>query len=265
MPTKKNDQILFFYNPLLRQVLQLCEEIYQALKNKSQRDVPKDIILGFLNKNKNTLEAIILLYEHALHIEAQSNIRIIFELMVTFDAFLSLLKENPKGACMRVLDSMMLEKAKQQRASNYLGYDMIPGAPTPEDWPRIEKEIAARYSDLELKQIRRNGFSGLNVEERARQAGYEEDYNVVYRNFSLNIHSEDFMELMITERPELLNNDPISFHYYVQQRNIVACEIAFISGAYFITRVNDIYHLGFEYRIKELSARLEEVRNATRT
>lgn len=42
--------------------------------------------------------------------------------------------------------------------------------------------------------MRRHGFSGLSIEERAKQIGLSTEYNIVYRNFSRNIHNTDYME-----------------------------------------------------------------------
>jgi hypothetical protein len=43
-------------------------------------------------------------------------------------------------------------------------------------------------------QVLVRGFSGMSVEERARDTGLSDLYHVVYRNFSRNVHSTDYME-----------------------------------------------------------------------
>jgi hypothetical protein len=57
-----------------------------------------------------------------------------------------------------------------------------------------EKEIIAGYGKEPAKNMRQNGFTGLSIEERAKQVGLSIEYNVVYRNFSRNIHNADYME-----------------------------------------------------------------------
>ena len=42
--------------------------------------------------------------------------------------------------------------------------------------------------------MRRFGFSGLSVEGRAKELGLNDLYNIVYRNFSRNVHGTDYME-----------------------------------------------------------------------
>ena len=48
--------------------------------------------------------------------------------------------------------------------------------------------------------MRRNGFSGLSIEERARQLGLSTEYNIIYRNFSRNIHNTDYTEHLADRR-----------------------------------------------------------------
>jgi hypothetical protein len=50
-----------------------------------------------------------------------------------------------------------------------------------------EKEIIAKYGKGTADKMRRNGFTGLSAEERAKQVGLSTEYNIVSRNFSRNI------------------------------------------------------------------------------
>lgn len=224
-----------------------CRELQKALIEHPQNDPAKTILLGFLTKSNHSLDAIILLYKRSLFHEAQSIIRIIFELSVTFLSFAKMLRSNPKEACLRVWDSVMLEKVKQQKASEFKGLDLIPGAPTPQEFLDQEREIANRYSESELKKIKKHGFSGLNVEQRAQQASLSDYYNIVYRNFSRNVHSTDFMELTLLHNPKLLEKMP--FSEYTESRDFIGCEITFISAAGIAGSINDIFQLNFDRRL----------------
>jgi hypothetical protein len=219
------------------------------LKNP-EHDVAKNILLSYLRKTNNSLEAIILLYEHSLFHEAQSLIRILFELHTTLLSFVDMLQHDPIEACKRVWDSVMLEKVKQQRASNFEGLDLIPGAPSREQLIETEDNIKRRYSNVDLGKIRKNGFSGLNVEQRAKQAGLSSIYDIVYRNFSRNIHSTDIMELTLLNDPEVIVG--LHFTNYVESRDLVGCEVIFVSVAGTIDIFNKIFRLDFEQPLNQL-------------
>ncbi|MHB8109435.1 MAG: DUF5677 domain-containing protein [Syntrophorhabdaceae bacterium] len=215
-----------------------------------EHDVAKNILLSYLRKTNNSLEAIIMLYEHSLFHEAQSLIRILFELHTTLLSFVDMLQHDPIEACKRVWDSVMLEKVKQQRASNFEGLDLIPGAPSREQLIETEDNIKRRYSNADLGKIRKNGFSGLNVEQRAKQAGLSSIYDIVYRNFSRNIHSTDIMELTLLNDPEIIVG--LHFTNYVESRDLVGCEVIFVSVAGTIDIFNKIFRLDFEQPLNQL-------------
>jgi hypothetical protein len=219
----------------------------QSLRQYPRKDVPKDFILAFLTKGIQTLEAILLLQKNELLHEAQVLVRVAFEVCVTFDAFARLLGRSPREACMRVLDCTQLEKLKQQRASGFKGHNLVPGAPSPGEWQRIEKELASRYSEAELRAMRKHGFSGQSVEGRARGAGLADIYNIVYRNFSRNVHSIDLSELLMLNDPALL---PHGRFDYFESRNGVASDVAFISAIEIAATVNAIFRLGFDRRLE---------------
>jgi hypothetical protein len=227
-----------------------CRELQQALINHPQNDPIKTILLGFLTKSNHSLEAIILLYKRSLFHEAQSLIRIIFEVFITFLAFEKMLRQNPREAGMRVWDCVMLEKIKQQKASDFKGLDLIPGAPTPQDFYEREREIAKRYNESELNKLKKYGFSGLNVEQRAKQVNMSEYYNIVYRNFSRNVHTTDFMELTLLNNPNLLG--AMHFSDYTDYRDFIGCEIAFISASGVAATINDIFQLHFDRELMNL-------------
>jgi len=85
---------------------------------------------------------------------------------------------------------MMLEKIKRARAS---GFARVP-VELQQHLDANEEAIASRYSEDELARLRRNGFTGLPIEQRAAMTGHVDAYNIAYRNFSRNIHSTDYLE-----------------------------------------------------------------------
>ena len=84
-----------------------------------------------------------------------------------------------------------LERAPRDAA---VQVSSVPGAPSREKMLEDEKALVRQYGKETADKMRRNGFSGLSIEERARQAGLSTEYNIVYRNFSRNIHNTDYME-----------------------------------------------------------------------
>ena len=250
------------YWPLLRTLLDLCTDLCRALRQVPRDDVPKKFLLAFTMKATQTLRAIILLYENDLPQEVQSLVRVAFELRVTVEAFLDLLRTDPQRTCKLVLDSIMLEKVKQQRASDFKGIDLIPGAPTREDLEKLEGEIANRYSVTELKKLRKHGFSEMNVEQRAQKAGCTDLYNIVYRNFSRNVHSADITELLLADNPSVLREGQAAD--YFESRDAIGCDVSLVSCAVIAEAVNGVFRLGFRERLDELMARYERLKSKTR-
>ena len=62
-----------------------------------------------------------------------------------------------------------------------------------------EQQIIAKYGKDTADKVRRHGFSGLSIEERAKHVDLSTEYHIVYRNFSRNIHNTNYME-NLTER-----------------------------------------------------------------
>jgi hypothetical protein len=92
--------------------------------------------------------------------------------------------KTPVAAASRVLDTMMLQKIRQQRQSDFRGLDLAAEAPTPKQLLNDEKVLIRKHGNDLATRMQNNGFTGLSVEARARQLGLSELYNIVYRNFS---------------------------------------------------------------------------------
>lgn len=248
------------YLTVLRRATRLLQDQCNLVSERQSEHVSARIIFAFLAKTRDTLQAIILLYHNELEHEAQSQIRVIFELRVTFDSFIALLREDIRSACNRVLDATMLQKVSQQRSSDFLGLDLIEGAPTPSMLEENEKEILTKYSNAEAKELKRYGFSRISVEQRAIKAGLKQQYDIVYRNFSRNVHSTDFMELFLANDISLRKD---WYQSYINVRNNVACDVAFESALGIATAVDSVFRLGMRRRLRAI-ARAREVLNMPR-
>jgi Family of unknown function (DUF5677) len=129
-----------------------------------------------------------------LPIQAQALIRILFEVRVDIELFMPACAADPAEAAHKVLDAMVLQKISQQRQSKFLGLASVPGAPSREKMLENEQQLIAKYGKDTADKMRRHGFSGLSIEERAKHVGLSTEYRIVYRNFSRNIHNTDYME-----------------------------------------------------------------------
>jgi hypothetical protein len=152
------------------------------------------IFASMFLKAIDTLRAIQLLYNADFPIQAQALIRILFEVRIDIEFFLKLCANDSVTAASRVLDAMMMQKVRQQRSSNFRGLNLITGAPTPTQLLQDEQNLIDKYGKDMATKMRNNGFTGISVEERARQLGLVDLYNIIYRNFSRNIHNTDYME-----------------------------------------------------------------------
>ena len=157
---------------------------------------PEKIISAMFMKGMQTFEAIRLLYMKNLPEQAQVLVRVLFELRLDFYEFIRLCRIDSVTATRRLVDASRLEKIKQQRESKFKGFELVEGAPTPEQLLQEEREICSRYDEKELKKLRRFGFSEMSIENRAKKAGLSDIYHVIYRNFSRNVHSTDYVEYL---------------------------------------------------------------------
>ena len=155
---------------------------------------PVRIVDAMFLKSVDTLRAVRLLYRSGLPVQAQALVRILFEVRVDIELFMQVCAADPAAAAHKVLDAMMLQKISQQRQSKFLGLVSVPGAPSREKMLECEQQLIAKLGKDTADKMRRHGFSGLSIEERAKHVGLSTEYNIVYRNFSRNIHNTDYME-----------------------------------------------------------------------
>ena len=179
---------------LLARLGSVCVCIAGRLDASLESDVTARISSALFKKGFDTYRAISVLYAEALPVQGQVLVRVLLESRTDLEWFLRLSADDPRQAARRLVDTMMLEKVKQQRQSGFRGLELVDGAPSPEALLALEAELVGRYGKNDARAMRRHGFSGLSVEDRASELGLEDLYNVVYRNFSRNVHGTDYME-----------------------------------------------------------------------
>lgn len=206
-----------------------------------------------MTKATETLSAVNVLYAHNLEEPAQALIRILFELRINFDCFRQMAAKDPRDAFSRLRDSMMLEKIKQARAASFMGIpdEMI------KNLENDEQEIASRYAPEDLNRMRKHGFTGVPIEQRASLTGHEGAYSVVYRNFSRNVHSTDYMESYLKSAIYDVPNQA----EYLESRDVVAHYTAHFSAVGMVEIINHMFSLGFDEQLDVLGLRQKEIKS----
>ena len=197
---------------------EICRNILDALLDLDIDSLSMHVCAAFFSKAIETFSAVNVLYEHGLEEPSQSLIRVLFELRINFDYFRKLAAESPEKAFARLRDSMMLEKVKQARASKYAGITQEMRG----NLEGYEKEISDKYTEKEYRGMKSHGFSGVPIEQRAEKTGHGLAYSVVYRNFSRNIHSTDYLESYLKEGIYEMSDK----EKYLESRDVVAQSIA---------------------------------------
>jgi len=235
----------------------LCNTLYGKLESRIRGDIVVRISSILLLKMCRTVKGILLLYDHHLNEQAQSLVRILVELGINFSYFFIMLHKNPKQACRQIIDSSMIEKVKQQRASNFKGLELIADAPSREDFERTESEIISRYSPEEIKRLRKFGFTMLPLEQTAKLTGDSDVYNVVYRNFSRNVHSTDFMEHHLLQG-DFMEKEKVKD--YFDTRDSVSLDITFVFSYRVIDIINKLHRCGIDADLENLHVKLMSIR-----
>lgn len=122
-----------------------CNVLNEKISARDKRDISARILLAVFQKGIDTLRAIQLLYSASFPIQAQVLVRVLIELRMDLEIFLRLLDENPEQAALRILDTMMLEKIKQQRQSYFRGWELVEGALTPDNLLEREQALIEVY------------------------------------------------------------------------------------------------------------------------
>lgn len=218
---------------------------------ESPEDVFANIARGFVEKSTRTLKSVNILYDSHLEEQAQVLVRVLFELRLNFDCFIKLTSEDLATACRRVLDAMMLEKIKQLRDPGFSGiadYAL-------EVYEDAEKRITETYGLAERRNMAKYGFTGRSIEGRARLTGHEQAYSIVYRNFSRNVHSTDYLEHSL----QLIDVDRDE---YLESRDVVGLYTAHFSTGGIAELANAVFDCGLEQELDEIGLRQRELKDA---
>ena len=236
------------WHELLERLGSVCICIAEGLDSALEGDVAARIAHALFKKGFDTYRAIAVLYGESLPIQGQVLVRVLMESRMDLEWFLRLSAEDPRQAARRLVDTMMLEKVRQQRQSGFRGLELVDGAPSPEVLLALEGQLVVRYGKNCARAMRRHGFSGLSVEERANELGLGDLYNVVYRNFSRNVHGTDYMEHI---RLQGIGNGS-ELADYEDLRDHVALSTAITCLLHMAALMSDQFEYGLNERLNEI-------------
>lgn len=105
-------------------------------------------------------------------------------------------------------------------------------------------------------RLRRHGFTGVPIEQRATLTGHEVAYSVVYRNFSRNVYSTDYVESYI--KAGIYKGDDDAQYY--ELRDVVALYTTHFSAAGMAEFANQVFGLGFDRELFKLGERQQAIK-----
>ncbi len=205
--------------------------------------------------------AITSLYNASLKEPAQVLVRALLECRFNFDVFVLRFLRDPNGTITLLLDAMLLEKIRQAESTNFSGLDLIPGAPTPNDFRQREKEIRERRSPSEVQKLRKYGFSQMSAEQRARELHHTDIYNIVYRNFSRNVHGSDYAECLSRD----LEFQTVPHATYIEARDNVSLSTAAWCGLGILDLTVKFFRFPMLRKVASLRRRVNTLQRAKPT
>ena len=167
------------------------------------------------------------------------------ETRISFDTFADMADEDPESASARVVDSAILQNLKQVRTA---GLEFVAEDLRPEGWEESEGEIASRYEPDELKRMKRHGFSGISIADRAKKTGHDKVYNIFYRVFSQNVHGTDHREHIIA--PWQLRS--AESEYFVNLRAVAAIHLACFAAGGVAASLDSIFNCAMAKKLASI-------------
>ena len=147
------------------------------------------IVVAFFKKAVNTFRAIQLLKSDRLLEESFVLLRVLLETHVNLIFFLK--GDDQTALTRRWADASMLEKLKYLNEVAFFEGTELEESGRREKWEEAEARIVAQYSKAELHALKKYGYSGLNIQQRAQAVGLRTMYSDIYRITSRSVHMFD--------------------------------------------------------------------------
>jgi hypothetical protein len=146
------------------------------------------ILVALFKKAVNTFRGIQMLKAERLIEESWVLLRVLLEAHINLIYFL---RNDATEMTRRWNDAALLDKLKYLKEINFYEGTDLAHIGNREVWEKLEVEITARYSKGELHAMRRHGYSGLSVLQRADSIGLLSMYQNCYRIASRSVHTFD--------------------------------------------------------------------------
>ena len=205
----------------------------------------KLIVLCYFYKAVDVFDGIIQLQKQDLLEDAQALIRVLFETNLKFCYFVKSAHQDPDKTVRQVYDSIYIMREK----------DALNQGAKDDSFFYNANEVKKRYSMDEIKQIRKNGFIKVTIEELAKQGNKISWYQYMYRNFSRNVHANDLVEYFYK----------VGIHIYNEEyegenlRNEVAIMHAHECFFEIAVNANNILKLNIESTLQEIRLEFEDM------
>lgn len=187
-----------------------------------EHGLEKLLVFLYTYKATDLFESIIILRKHQQEEASQSLIRSLLELNLKFLGLLMLLDDDKNDGSI-IMDSFRLMRHKNAREQAEYGFI------SKEVWEEFDNDcrpLFEKYDPKVIKTLRDHGFCQKGLKDLAREQNKMPLYQLLYRNFSRNVHSDDIMEYLIK-----IFTPEKKFDDYILSRNdaaLAACHNCFL-------------------------------------
>lgn len=183
---------------LNKRLLDVANRLALRLQKHSVAKTPQGrILVALYKKAVNTFRGVQLLKKKRLIEESWILLRVLLETHINLIYFL---KGDGTELTKRWWDAAMLEKLKYLRAVDFYRGTQLADAMDRAKWEQVEADIVARYSKTEFTALKRHGYSGLSVQQRAEAVGLGTKYRHLYRIASRSVHAFDPTETGVMDK-----------------------------------------------------------------
>ncbi len=187
---------------LNKRLLEVSNRLAIQVQRHSIAKTPQGrILVALFKKAVNTFRGVQLLKSKRLIEESWILLRVLLETHINLIYFL---KNDATELTRRWVDASILEKLKYLREVNFCEGTGMAHLVHRKKWEQLEAKIKLRYSEREFKTLKKHGYSGLSLQQRADTVGLGAKYQNLYRIASRSIHTFDPVE---TGMMDYIKND----------------------------------------------------------
>jgi len=213
---------------------------YLSFIHKCEPDRSSYILAWLFEKAIDLVDGIIRLHQANLDECSQALIRILFETHLKYIHFANLMvSTSEEDASLFVFETIILMREKSALEQD----KVISDANFTKQLGNLE-QLHEKYSS-DLKNIKKHGFLLDNVENIARKYNKILEYQIMYRSFSRNVHTNDFVEY-------LQKNGRLKTDDYIETRNTTAFNFVLRIFIEMMTHMNHIFSLGMSKELQKI-------------